>query len=200
MEHMTDRATLQYANADQVTDQLWIGGDLETRDEPWARAQLAELVDAGISDILDARLEYSDRDWVAGIAPDLGYRWLGVDDAGQKMPDAWFETGTAHILARIADGGTVLTHCHMGINRGPSMGFAVMLALGWDPIEALDRIRQVRPIAYVGYAEDALDWWARTNGATRTRRAQLQERLRQWRSTNDLDVAAVIRRIRQTGA
>ena len=84
----------------------------------------------------------------------------------------------------------------MGINRGPSLGYATMLALGWDPIEALDRIRQCRPIAYVGYAEDALDWWFRKNEATDAERSDGLRRIRRWRSENHLDVANVIRRIR----
>ena len=85
----------------------------------------------------------------------------------------------------------------MGINRGPSMGFAVMLAQGWDPIEALDRIRERRPIAYVGYAEDALDWWLRKNGARlASELAMGRRRIRQRRRDNFLDVAAVIRKIR----
>ncbi len=56
----------------------------------------------------------------------------------------------------------MLVHCHMGINRGPSMAYACLLVLGWDPIEAMTAIRTARPIAAIGYAEDALDWHHRT--------------------------------------
>jgi dual specificity phosphatase 3 len=187
---------LRHANASQVTPQLWVGGDLETRSPTLAHVQLGELVAVGITDIIDVRLEWDDCEWVADAHPHIGYLWLGVDDAGQKMPDRWFDAGTDHVLAATNDGGTVLVHCHMGINRGPSMGFAAMLALGWDPIEALDRIRQRRPIAYVGYAEDALDWWLRQNRATQVERSAGQQRIRGWRRENHLDVANVIRRIR----
>lgn len=187
---------LRHANASQVTPRLWIGGDLETRSPTLAHIQLNELEDAGITAIVDTRLEWSDQDWVAGAKPGINYMWLGVDDAGQKMPDPWFDVGTDHVLTALDGGETVLIHCHMGINRGPSMGFATMLALGWDPIEALDRIRQRRPIAHVGYAEDALDWWLRKNASNRAERADGQERVRQWRRDNYLDVAHVIRRIR----
>lgn len=90
----------------------------------------------------------------------------------------------------------MLTHCHMGINRGPAMGFAVLLAQGWDPVAALDLIRTQRPIAFVSYAEDALDWWLRrTNNPADYRQAQ-RERLALWRREHHLDVARVIRRIR----
>lgn len=192
----TMSAELRHANASQVTPQLWVGGDLETRSPTLALVQLNELGDAGITAIVDARLEWNDETWVAQAKPGIDYLWLGVDDAGQKMPDLWFDTGTDHVLAALNGGETVLVHCHMGINRGPSMGFAAMLALGWDPIDALDRIRQCRPIAYVGYAEDALDWWLRKQEATRIERSDGQQRLRRWRRENHLDVTNVIRRIR----
>lgn len=194
MEH---KQVLRWANGSHVTDHLWVGGDLEATDDELAAAQLDELDAVGITDVVDLRLEWNDQAWVEAAKPHMHYRWLGVDDAGQRMPDAWFDTGTAHVLARLGDGGTVLIHCHMGINRGPSMGFAVLLALGWDPVEALDRIRQARPIAYVAYAEDALDWWFRRSGASETERRAGMRRIRRWRAENYLDVANVIRRIRQ---
>lgn len=128
--------------------------------------------------------------------PGIGYHWLGVDDAGQRMPDDWFEVGTSIVRDAIESGGTVLTHCHMGINRGPSMGYAAMLTLGWDPIEALDAIRAARPIAHVAYAEDALDWWLRRAGAVEAAKDAARTRLTEWRFANHLDVGAVIRRAR----
>jgi dual specificity phosphatase 3 len=185
----------EWANASRVTDDLWIGGDLETTDPALALAQLDELDCAGLTDIVDLRLEWSDETWVAEEKPHLQYRWLGVDDGGQRMPDEWFDIGTDHIVARLNAGGTVLVHCHMGINRGPSMGYAAMLALGWDPIDALNAIRTARPIAYIGYAEDALDWWVRRNTEVVRNQTTPTEILRQWRLDNHLDVAGVIRGI-----
>lgn len=187
---------LQQANASRVTDHLWVGGDLEVTDNELATRQLDELDTAGITHIVDLRLEWDDTEWVTTAKPHIRYQWLGVDDAGQKMPDEWFNVGTEYVLAQLKHGGTVLVHCHMGINRGPSMGYATMLALGWDPIDALDLIRDRRPIAYIGYAEDALDWWLRTNGATRAERKAGRRRIAQWRRDNHLDVASIIRKIR----
>ncbi len=86
----------------------------------------------------------------------------------------------------------------MGINRGPSLGFAVLLALGWDTVEALDTIRKARPSAAIGYAEDALRWHHnRVDASLSDRRADVQ-RLARWRVDNDLDVETIIRRIRET--
>jgi dual specificity phosphatase 3 len=76
------------------------------------------------------------------------------------------------------------------------MAFAIMLNLGWDPVEALEAIRTARPIAGRGYVDDALDWWSRRNGASNTERYRQRRRVASWKLANHLDVAAVIRRIR----
>lgn len=192
---MSDEFT--YANASRLADGLWVGGDLESTDQELATRQLDELADEGVTDIIDTRLEWNDSELVASHYPDVEYKWLGVDDLGQTMPDEWFDAGTDYARQRIADDGTVLVHCHMGINRGPSMGFAIMLTLGWDPIDALDRIWQQRPVAYVGYAEDALDWWLRKTGASRQERRRGQERIAQWRREHYPELDEVIRQTRQ---
>jgi dual specificity phosphatase 3 len=76
------------ANATFITPQLLIGGDLQVFDRDLATAQLQELVTVGVTDIVELRLERSDAAWVAAQMPHLRYIHLGVDDAGQRMPDA----------------------------------------------------------------------------------------------------------------
>ena len=185
------------ANAHFVTERIAVGGDLDAYDEALAVRQLEELVRLGITHIVDVRLEWTDEEFVAALAPDVGYLHLGVDDAGQRIPAAWFDAVTEWSLAALTDpGAKVLLHCHMGINRGPSAGYAVLLALGFDPVDALDLIRSRRAIAHVAYAEDALDWHLDRTGATPELRRSEHARLRRWRRENQLDVGAVIRRIR----
>ncbi len=192
-------AQLAVANADFVTPQLAIGGDLDYWDHGHARDQLAELVEAGVTHIVDTRFEASDEHLVAALAPTISYLHHGMDDVGQQVPGRWFDVGANFVLEATRDvNAVVFAHCHMGINRGPSLGYAVLLAQGWDPVEALDAIRSARPIAAIGYAEDALAWHHRRTGAsTEERRADVQ-RLAQWRRDNDIDVATIIRRIRLT--
>ena len=186
-----------FANAHVVTDQLLVGGDFDTFDRDHAAKQVRELVDRGLTHVLDVRLEWDDTDLVAELAPDVRYRHDGIDDAGQRVPAAWFEGLTWWAVDALADPDAVmLVHCHMGVNRGPSAAFAILLALGWDPFEALDAIRDARPIAYIAYAEDALAWHHDRHGASGEQRARDQERLREWRSDRGLDLHAVIRRIR----
>jgi dual specificity phosphatase 3 len=193
------RTSLSTADASFVTAQLVVGGDLDTNDVALATAQLRELVEAGVTHVVDARIEWSDEQWVAEQAPGVSYLHHGMDDAGQRVPAAWFDTGVAFAMEAIDQGGTVLTHCHMGINRGPSLGFAVLLAQGWDPVEALDAIRAARPIAWVAYAEDALRWHHEARGSTPAELERDRRRVQAWREDNELDLAAVIRLKRSQG-
>ncbi len=183
------------ANLSFVTDRLAVGGDLDAF-EPKSRRQVKEILECGITHVLDVRLEWTDQP-VWDMVPEVDYRWDGIDDAGQTVPAEWFDRVVTWGLRALAEpGAKVLTHCHMGINRGPSAGFAMMLALGFDPIDALQRIRDARPIAYVAYAEDALAWHHLCTGASgEDRRADLR-RVAAWRREQRLDVADVIRRIR----
>jgi len=187
------------ANAVFVTDQLLVGGDLDARDPRLAALQLAELVDLGVTHLVDVRLEWDDFDYVAENAPEITYLHHGMDDAGQRVPLEWFDEGVRWALDAISGGGTVLAHCHMGINRGPSLGYAVMLAQGWDPIEAIDTIRRARPEAFVAYAEDALRWHHVRTGASAEQRADDAARLDRWRRDNRVDLESVIRLKRQQG-
>jgi hypothetical protein len=84
-------------------------------------------------------------------------------------------------------------HCHMGINRGPSLAFAALLDEGWDPVEALDTITRTRPIAFLAYADDALRWHhARTDASQATRRFQ-QQALAAWRARRNRQLEDVLR-------
>jgi len=94
----------------------------------------------------------------------------------------------------------VLVHCHMGVNRGPSMAFAILLGLGHDPVEALRAIRSARPIAAILYAEDAISWWHRRNGTPETIAYAERRRVREWLRKNEVDVGWIISRIRRAEA
>lgn len=189
---------LDLANAHFVTEFLAVGGDLAYDNEE-AAAQAIELVDAGITHVLDVRHECDDSElW--SYVPEITYRWDGIDDAGQAVPAEWFDGIVDWAGEAIAEGGVVLTHCHMGINRGPSAGYAVLLSLGWDPVDALAAIRSARSIANVWYAEDALSWHFARTGATLAERRSVLARVRRWRDQNPLDVVRIIRSIRLKNA
>ena len=113
-------------------------------------------------------------------------------------PTRGFEDVVGWALAALAaPGSRLLTHCHMGINRGPSAGYAVLLGQGWDPVEAIAAIRRARPIANVWYAEDALRWHHRRTGAPAAQVRQERAALAAWREAHPLDVVRLVRETRQ---
>lgn len=184
----------EIANAHFVTDYLAVGGDL-AYDVETAAAQAIDLVTHGVTHVLDVRHE-ADDEALWELIPEVTYLWDGIDDAGQRLPFEWFERIVGWATRAIAEGGVVLTHCHMGINRGPSAGYAVLLELGWDPVDALAAIRAARPIANVWYAEDALAWHFGRNSVSASEQRLTLARVARWREENPLDVVRIIRRIR----
>jgi len=185
------------------TRKLAISGDLDIRSDISAARQLAEWAAAGITDIVDARDEWSDVELVARLAPAMRYHWVGTDDDGCSQSDEWFDEGVAAALGAVASPNRkVLIHCHMGVNRGPSLAFATMLALGHDPINALSTIRRSRPIAAVLYAPDALHWWHRRFGDVEPIRDLDVElaAIDAWMIEHPVDSGWVISRIRRAEA
>lgn len=177
-----------------VTPQIVLSGDLP---EGTAKQRgLDQWTAAGITHIIDTRLEHSDEKFVATHAPRIGYTWVGVDDHGGRQPDTWFETGVDAAVAALAEpNGKVMIHCHMGVNRGPSMGFAVMLATGHDPISALEAIREQRPIAAVAYAEDAVAWFHRRRGTDAWVAENQTTTVREWLDATPVDTSWVDSRV-----
>ena len=190
-----------FANLHFVTPQLAVGGDLSSFDDTLASEQLEEIIRLGITHVIDVRLEWDDEAAFADRAPHVRYLHHGMDDAGQAVPAEWFEEAVSWIEAAYAEkpDAVVLTHCHMGINRGPSLGFAVLLAQGWEPVEAIAAIRAARPQANVWYAADALDWYHARTGVDAGTAAAQHAALAAWRDENALDVVRVIREQRAMG-
>lgn len=142
------------ANLDWVTADLAVGGDLDDDIGIWV-PQLREIIDAGITHVVDLRIEANDAN-IWQLAK-IKYAWLGTNDAdGHVVAPEVFDAGVRFARLAEREGGKVLAHCHMGINRGPSMGFAILLDRGHSPIEAFDMIRAARPQAFIAYAQDAL--------------------------------------------
>lgn len=186
---------------DFVTERIAVGGDLDTDDSGTAEAQLQGLIDAGITHLVDCRKEWTDIDWVAERAPQIEYLHNGTDDDGFGQPDWFFERGVDFARCALEQADTrVLLHCHMGINRGPSLGYAVLIDQGHDPIDAIEAIRAARPHAVVGYAEDALDWHLHRTAAPASRREAQMARLTAWLDDHALDAVRIIRSIRRAQA
>lgn len=136
---------------------MWVGGDLSPIPEE-AIEQIDDIIGKGIKYIVDMRVETHDYDVWANY-PDIQYHNIPTDDAnGYSMPNEAFDRiATIDRLAQSEREG-ILFHCHMGINRGPTAAFAMLLRRGVHHRLALWEIRKARPIAAIGYAPDAYRW------------------------------------------
>ena len=65
---------------------------------------------------------------------------------------------------------------------------------GWEPIEALDAIRDARPIADIGYAGDALNHYHRSHAIPAKRRTHDWDRLVAWRHEHRMTRLRLLRR------
>ena len=184
-----------------VDHTLAVSGDLPSNREQ-ALEQLRMWEASGITDVFDMREERDDSDFIHENSQ-ITCHWLGVDDNGSVRDDQWFEEirDRAHELLTCSTiPRRILVHCHMGVNRGPSALFAIMLTLGWDALEALRRIRDVRPIAGIIYAPDAMRWWARELQYDDEAVEEKVNEVDAWLGRNELDLAYVIRSIGQRTA
>ena len=180
-----------------VSRSLAVSGDLSYNREA-ARIQLSEWEAAGITEVFDMRGEADDTQFIHENSS-ITSHWFGVDDNGGKRDDAWFESVrdmAYEVLNDFSRDRKILVHCHMGVNRGPSALFAIMLATGWESLEALRAIRDVRPIAGIIYAPDAISWWARVElQHDEDDVAEKVQEVRAWLDRNPLDLGYVIRSI-----
>jgi hypothetical protein len=186
------------ADISYIASRVWTGGDLPSDlGEDEMLDDLVAIQNAGITHILDVRIEWSDEDFIRNHAPELNFLWNGADDMGQPMPDEWFDVGVKFALEALEDpDAQVLAHCHAGINRGPSMAYAILLATGMEPVDALTAVRRARPIAAIAYDGDALDWWHRRAGTpAEVVKRQLAE-ADAWHRHNPWDVEQILRLMR----
>lgn len=182
------------ANINFITDRLATGGDCGWSDD--LPRNIGDLLDAGITDVIDMREEYSDQSVFAELAPSINYHHVPMDDRGQTEGHAtWDRVWQAATAALSAPAGKIVVHCHMGINRGPSAALAVMLCQGRDITSALRMIRAARPIAAMAYWADVLQWYHDRFGTPERLAADLRAGA-EWHRRNHLDVVRIIRTIR----
>lgn len=166
------------ADASWLTDRILIGASLR-QGEGTATQRLAELVtDHGLTHILDCRSEAHDRYLIEDHAPGVQYMRCGLPDDGDAASDQWFARGLAMATDALAEPDAVLLiHCSNGQTRGPSMAFAVLLDMGQDPVDALRAVLRARPVARAEYANLALSWYLRRDGADEATRDAATARL-----------------------
>jgi len=126
-------------NFSKITDNLFIG------DTPF-RDDYDSLRDLGVRLIINMRLEKRPaRDL---HQPPLELLWLPtIDSPGLLIPIRCLLRGVHAALQTIREGGKVYAHCAKGRHRGVAMGASILIALGYDPDEAIQLIKLQRPSA-----------------------------------------------------
>lgn len=123
----------------------------------WTVDDVRLVRDAGITHVLDCRSTAEYARLYRGTA--IAYCCAPTDDDGKRKPPAWFGQGVAFALDALSrPDAKLLVHCAAGINRGPSMAYAVLRAMGLGPTEAEGAIRSARPLVSMGYRADAERW------------------------------------------
>lgn len=142
-----------------VAPRLWVGAAIDSLDERTARGQVREIVQLGVDVVVDCRLGADDSElW--DHAEDVEYHRHGIEDAGQPVSHDWFTHGVELVMDRwhVRRRG-VYVHCEEGVNRAPSLVFAVLLVSGLTPRQAVHRIVDARPVAGLRYGDAALRWF-----------------------------------------
>lgn len=126
-------------NLSRITDNLFIG------DTP-SREEYDVLRDLGVRLIINMRF---DRRLAADLhKPPLEFLWLRTfDNPVLPIPIRSLMRGVHAALGTMCAGGKVYAHCARGRHRGVAMGAAILIALGYDPNEAISLIKLQRPIA-----------------------------------------------------
>jgi hypothetical protein len=126
-------------NFSPITDDLFIG---ETP-RPSDYELLREL---GVDLVINMRFER--RPFFDWHTPPLRFLWLPTfDTPGLVIPVGYLVRGVRAALETIHNGGKVYAHCQKGRHRGVAMGASILIALGYDPSEAMELIKQQRPVA-----------------------------------------------------
>jgi protein-tyrosine phosphatase len=80
--------------------------------------------------------------WPDGVAVLV----VPLEDHGAPSADELHFAGSI-VAGLMGDGGTVLVHCHAGVERAPTVACAALVLQGWPLEEAYQRVVQARPSA-----------------------------------------------------
>lgn len=147
-----------------VTDRIAVGGGI------WNDENMEELVDMGVTHVIDMQIEFDDRP----IAEPYGVKVLynPTDDDFQVKPPELFQRGVDFALAALDEAQSkVYIHCAAGVHRAPMMTLAVLRTLGWSLKDAKDLIQHRRYVvdfaeAYVQSVENFIAQYDRRRRTT----------------------------------
>ncbi len=132
-----------------ITDRIAVGGGI------WVESKMAEVVEAGVTHIIDMQIEFDDTPLAEKHAVQV--LWNPVDDDFQPKPPEVFRAGVDFARKALEDPeAKVFIHCAAGVHRAPMMALAVMRAMGWSLEDAKSVILEKR------YVVDFADVYVRS--------------------------------------
>jgi protein tyrosine phosphatase (PTP) superfamily phosphohydrolase (DUF442 family) len=131
---------------DFVTERLAVGGGIATARD------VECLKKAGITHVIDMRAEFNDAAMDALKEPQriggfgLNYLWLPQKDDGTPRDPQQYAQGIRFAMEALDElPHKVYCHCADGVNRGPTMAYAILRAFGISRPGAIFMIRVKRP-------------------------------------------------------
>ena len=132
-----------------VTECIAVGGEIDSK------ADVDQIVNAGITHVIDMRAEFDD-DTLNDHR--ITILWLPQVDDGTMRPPGQYRKGIQFALMALSlPNAKVFLHCSAGLNRGPTMCYALLRAFGLPPEEAISRIRSARPEVIFYVVQNYLD-------------------------------------------
>ncbi len=137
-------------DCNKITERLYIGAQINgPQDFEWIKSE-------GITHIIDAQQERDDSAFAPKDMQGLTILWdPTADDGVHPKPVSWVKSTVEFALDALSHrGNIVLTHCAAGVNRGPSLGYGVLRAIGLSKEHAENIIRMNRPQVGLAYKDD----------------------------------------------
>lgn len=128
-----------------ITPKIAVSGRQQLSDAP-------HMAQTGITAVLNLTIR-PDPKWTFQTHND------GTPDDGQPKSAAWFRDGINFVLNALPH-GKVLIHCEAGVNRGPSMAYAVLRSQGRSISDATELVTRKCGVKSIRYAAD----YERTRG------------------------------------
>src|SRR4029077_5734025 len=120
-----------------VTDRIAVGGGI------WNDENMAELVEQGVTHIVDMQIEFDDRPLAEPYPVKVLFN--PTDDDFLPKPPQLFQAGVEFALAALDEPKSrVYIHCAAGVHRAPMMTLAILRVLGWSLKEAKAVIQERR--------------------------------------------------------
>ena len=131
-------------------DITWVTGRIAVGGGIWNTENMAAVMRAGVTHIIDMQLEFDDTEVAKPFAIEV--LWNPIDDDFQPKGPEVFERGIEFAEKALEGGGhRLFIHCAAGVHRAPMMTLALLGAMGWKLQDAIDLIEARRPV--VDFAE-----------------------------------------------